>query len=254
MSYGWGRHPYIHGMRELDSYAKAVEKMGKRERKKVAHNTYIHRTGPDTIALRLHDTDVLTWHEDGTVELDSGTWKTSTTKDRINRFAPGGQYNYEGEGRWEGFRINVWTQVGTWYVSIHTESGLSRTVKFHDGMLINPDGRAIVLPGGWRRGDELDLVLLPDADPDADLREYRREKARERREYLREQRQRGDRYAQVHYGDTEGMSERAQIEAELEHRDQMWRQQRVREVTGDPNAEGKVYVPEFAKGKGKGKA
>lgn len=59
-----------------------------RDTKKLANNTYARRDG-DAVAVRLHATDVVTLHDDGRVVLDSGGWRTVTTRDRINRYAPG---------------------------------------------------------------------------------------------------------------------------------------------------------------------
>lgn len=53
---------------------------GKVERK-VGNNTYLVDRG-DAVAMRLHDTDIVTWTADG-ITLDSGGWKTPTTKDRM---------------------------------------------------------------------------------------------------------------------------------------------------------------------------
>ena len=58
-----------------------------RDRRKVAHNTYAHRVA-DGVAIRLHATDVVTFTDAGTVRLDSGGWRTKTTRDRLHRYAP----------------------------------------------------------------------------------------------------------------------------------------------------------------------
>lgn len=60
-------------------------------RKKTANNTYLHRTdynGVDFIHLRLHNTDVVTWSDDGLIVLNTGGWLTVTTKARINDVLP----------------------------------------------------------------------------------------------------------------------------------------------------------------------
>ena len=67
--------------------------------RKVANNTYLERRGDD-IAVRLHATDVVTFHADGTVTLDSGGWLTVTTKARMNEWLPGGVYVGSIKGRW----------------------------------------------------------------------------------------------------------------------------------------------------------
>lgn len=52
------------------------------------------------VAVRLHDTDVITYRGDGTVQFDTGGWKTSTTKDRINSYAPSTLRVYSDRGDW----------------------------------------------------------------------------------------------------------------------------------------------------------
>src|ERR1700677_1463884 len=56
--------------------------------RKVANNTYLQRRGED-IALKLHQTDVVTLHPDGSITLNSGGWHTVTTKARISDYYQG---------------------------------------------------------------------------------------------------------------------------------------------------------------------
>lgn len=67
--------------------------------RKVANNTYLQRRGDD-IAVRLHQTDVVTFHADGTATLNTGGWFTMTTKDRIHRYLPAGLNLSSIRGRW----------------------------------------------------------------------------------------------------------------------------------------------------------
>lgn len=68
---------------------------------KVANNTY-RWTDPETgdTHFRLHETDVVTLHTDGTTTLRTGGFKTNTTKDRMNRFMPNGYYITRANGIW----------------------------------------------------------------------------------------------------------------------------------------------------------
>lgn len=70
-----------------------------RDRRKVAHNTYAHRVA-DGVAIRLHATDVVTFTDAGTVRLDSGGWRTVTTRDRQNRYAPAARVNQSDGVTW----------------------------------------------------------------------------------------------------------------------------------------------------------
>jgi hypothetical protein len=90
-------------------------------RRKVANNTYLRREAEGIIALRLHDTDVLTFIKADDayperVKYDTGGWRTVTTKDRINRFGPAGVY--------------VSSNRGIWYAT-----GEASVVVFNEGMI-----------------------------------------------------------------------------------------------------------------------
>jgi len=91
-----------------------------RESRKIAHNTYLHRRG-ESIAVQLHNTDVVTFHPDGSLTLDTDGWNTITTRDRINGFTP----------TW----LRMWTERGTAKVS-----GTGDTVRFFDGIVFGPRG------------------------------------------------------------------------------------------------------------------
>lgn len=92
---------------------------------KLAHNTYLIRAG-DAYVVRFHGTDVVTYYPDGRVRLNSGGWRTYTTKRRLNMFGP----------------VPVWAERGEWYV------GGARKTLFRDGMLIGPAGEALPDPAG----------------------------------------------------------------------------------------------------------
>lgn len=67
------------------TYQKLQEKIKNRETKKLANNTYIVREG-DSLAVRLHSTNILSFSPDNTITINSGGWKTVTTKSRINEY------------------------------------------------------------------------------------------------------------------------------------------------------------------------
>lgn len=58
------------------------------EHRKLQNSTYLERRPGSDIAVRLHQTDVLTFSPDGAITLDSGGWDTVTTKDRMNAYLP----------------------------------------------------------------------------------------------------------------------------------------------------------------------
>lgn len=72
-------------------YKSAKDKLQGRcyESRKLANNTYLKRGGwrpKGDIAVQLHSTDVITFHPNGDVTLNTGGWNTITTRDRINGF------------------------------------------------------------------------------------------------------------------------------------------------------------------------
>lgn len=130
--YGYGytvRRPATHKA-VIQGYQVAAEVLGKKESKKLENNTYLERRNLNTIVVRLHKTDVVTYHADGSIELNTGGWKTSTTKDRINSYAP----------------VVISQMQSVWYIS----KGKARMV-FKDGMRIT--GR-----GDLEGGDSIESV------------------------------------------------------------------------------------------------
>lgn len=101
------------------------------QRRKLANNTYLERRfgGGDrenctAIAVRLHATDIVTFHPDGSTVLDSGGWRTVTTKQRMNE---------------AGF--NVWQERGVWYVGggWRSDPCAGDAIPYADGMRWIPD-------------------------------------------------------------------------------------------------------------------
>lgn len=91
-------------------------------RRKLANHTYAVRDSESRINIRLHGTNVVTYHSNGRITLSSGGWRTPTTKDRINEFSP--------------FRL--WQDKGIWsFTSNGTRS------MFYDGITIMKNGRII---------------------------------------------------------------------------------------------------------------
>lgn len=97
--------------------------------RKVGNNTYLLRLDDNIamthlLSLRLHYTNVLTWMPDGRVIIESGGWRTLTTKDRINRFIP---YGY------------IFQERRIWYFGYRDNDGVEHTRFYADGMVLNPD-------------------------------------------------------------------------------------------------------------------
>lgn len=107
-------------------YAEALAKLGNRDSKKLENNTYLKRRDNGNVAVQLHATDVVTIHSNDSVTLDSGGWRTVTTKDRINSYA----------------EIRVFSDKGIWQVARSWDG--TGAVLFEDGMTIPPSG---LIPG-----------------------------------------------------------------------------------------------------------
>ena len=109
---------------------------------KLANNTYLvwsdrePGTDPKWFAVRLHDTNIVTYHWDGRIVLDSGGWDTVTTKRRMNDYTP---------PRWSFYQ-----KAYLWFLVDH-EKGWENapTVHYEDGMILAPDG-SVNPPGDFR--------------------------------------------------------------------------------------------------------
>ena len=112
----------------LRTWKDAQEVLGKRDSRKVANNTYLKRTGEDEISLLLHSTYIVRWTRGVGCLLNSGGWKTYTTKERMNRFSP----------------FSVWSDRGIWWCSTWPnpwgQYDKPRWV-FEDGITLHEDGQ-----------------------------------------------------------------------------------------------------------------
>src|SRR5947207_166547 len=78
-----------------DYFIKAADKRPRPYGVKIGHNTYLHvryETAVPSYAIRYHDTDIVTILPDDTYVLNSGGYRTATTKQRIAALAPGRLY------------------------------------------------------------------------------------------------------------------------------------------------------------------
>ncbi len=96
-------------------YSKAKDKASG---KPLGNNTRLVRVNETTLAVRLHGTNVVEIHNDGTYTLRSGGWRTATTKDRINKYSP----------------ANVSQRNWEWYVGDFV---------FFDGVKVDSAGRVL---------------------------------------------------------------------------------------------------------------
>ena len=97
------------------TYDEAVSMVhGKTNRKerKIGNNTYAEIEYDNSVSIRLHGTAVVRFYPNGLVKLNSGGWRTSTTKDRINKYSP----------------VSVYQKNFEWFLRDHTP--------FEDNMLV----------------------------------------------------------------------------------------------------------------------
>lgn len=87
----------------------------------VDNNTVEYFTPDNRRVIRLHDTDILVFLPDGSYSVDTGGWRTVTTKDRINKFS----------------RYRVWSDRGTW----KTTDATGNEYVFFDGIRYTPEGK-----------------------------------------------------------------------------------------------------------------
>lgn len=92
----------------------------------VANNTLCIDYEDGRRAWRLHRTDIVTLLPNGNYVLNSGGWRTPTTKDRINKYFLGGQ---------------VYQMDGAWYISkgYRWDDDSREHVDFFDGIELTPD-------------------------------------------------------------------------------------------------------------------
>ena len=79
--------PGIKAQAEIHSHEDANKFLGKDTEKQLASNVKVCRRG-DSIAIRLYDTDIITYHNDSTFEADNGGFNTVTTANRCTQFGP----------------------------------------------------------------------------------------------------------------------------------------------------------------------
>ena len=82
------------------TYADAAALLGSVTMRKIGHNTYLERGLGASIGVRFHATTVVRFHADGTMTLDAQGYRTSTTKERMNRYLPDGYRIFQKAGTW----------------------------------------------------------------------------------------------------------------------------------------------------------
>lgn len=103
------------------TYAEAAEILQGRDSIKLGNNTWLEDFDGG-VAVRLHDTRIVKFWLDGSITLQTGGYRTVTTKERLNQFVKG----------------IVFQQAHKWYVATaHTEEGridFNKKIPFYEGI------------------------------------------------------------------------------------------------------------------------
>ena len=148
-----------------NAYAAMLETLAGRQSRKVANNTYLHVAdiSSQTIAIRLHASDIITASPNGAVTINQCGWPTVTTRDRINAF-------------FTTYRDNLPAFYGIGTKSKQTQ--LTRGAYYsHDCELLGTvpaSGAVTIGPRGAVRGLETVQVSARAAKLRATIREYSR--------------------------------------------------------------------------------
>lgn len=84
-----------------------------RSQRKIGNNTYAYIQHDGSVAIELHGTKVVVLYPNGLVKLNSGGWRTHTTKKRINQYSP----------------VRIYQEKYQWYLANGTE--------FEDNMVVS---------------------------------------------------------------------------------------------------------------------
>lgn len=94
------------------------------------HKTSVYTDSDGAIHVKYHKTVVATRMPDGLIVLDSGGWRTATTKVRINQAL-----------RSWGTGLYVHQVKGEWYIGEHKGDGIHvRRCEFFDGVGVRAGG------------------------------------------------------------------------------------------------------------------
>jgi len=111
----------------MNKYQDFKDYLGNKADRPLCNNTRVQSRPDDSIAVKLHNTDVVTFHPDGRVVLDSGGWRTVTTKSRINEYTT----------------VRLYQDKSIWYIAPHAGDGSldwDNPIVYADGITLNPGG------------------------------------------------------------------------------------------------------------------
>ena len=116
-------------MTQLDSYIEMKRYLSKGRNKdnrpapEGAKNTRIIRLDEHSIGLKLHDTVIVIYSDNGTIQLNTDGWQTVTTRERMNR--------------WQN-KFSIHQTQFIWYITYQNETYL-----FEDNMYLTYDNKVL---------------------------------------------------------------------------------------------------------------
>lgn len=87
------------------TYEDAERFLGRRDQRRLASNKILHRTNDGNIHVRLHNTDVVTYHPDGGITINTGGYRTRTTAATIKDYTGKGVSFVGGNFWFDGHNI-----------------------------------------------------------------------------------------------------------------------------------------------------
>ena len=128
---------------DLRSYAQILAFMDGRpkryrDRAKISTNVHIDRLEDGSFGVTLHWTEILRFHPDGSIRLNTGGWNTTLTGKWMNRFRP---YHWGHIGS-AGFKSDG-PFAGCWGVSPRRDRKPWEEYHFHRWVLVGPNGEKL---------------------------------------------------------------------------------------------------------------
>jgi len=127
-----------------EAHAELLPLFDRRDSRKIQNNTYARLVDDGSIVIRYHATDILTYHGDDTMTIDTGGWHTTTTAARYSNWLPRLWSVSNDRGAW-----NVWTPNGerttSTYDPTYSYSTVAPAFRIWDGMIITDEPRQRVV-------------------------------------------------------------------------------------------------------------
>ena len=104
----------------FESFTKLLASTPHLKKRKLFNNTYVSRDYAGSMVIRYHNTDIIVISPENNYLLNSGGWRTVTTKARMSRFTP----------------ARIYQEKHVWYIS-------PGPIPFFDGIIVDITGQPI---------------------------------------------------------------------------------------------------------------